>query len=84
VPCTRLFDQQSKAYQQEVLGTKLRVSIEAGHPLGWRSYVGDEGLALGIETFGESAPIGRLYDHFGLTSEKISERIIKHLEKGQA
>ena len=79
VPCTRLFDQQSKAYQQEVLGTKLRVSIEAGHPLGWRSYVGDHGLALGIETFGESAPINKLYDHFGLTSEKISEKIIKHL-----
>lgn len=84
MPCTRLFDQQPKAYQQAVLGQGLRVALEAGHPLGWRTYVGDRGLTLGIETFGESAPIHKLYDHFGLTAEKISKKIIHHLEKGQA
>ncbi|MFN7662388.1 MAG: transketolase [Alphaproteobacteria bacterium] len=84
MPCTRLFDQQPKAYQQAVLGQGLRVALEAGHPLGWRTYVGEQGLTLGIETFGESAPIHKLYDHFGLTAEKISKKIIHHLEKGQA
>lgn len=84
MPCTRLFDQQSKAYRQEVLGKGLRVSIEAGHPLGWRTYVGDKGLTLGIETFGESAPIAKLYEHFELTPTAISQKITQHLEKGQA
>ena len=82
MPCTRLFDLQPAAYKESVLGKKgMRVSIEAGHPLGWRSYVGDQGLTFGIETFGESAPAAQVYEHFGLTSAVISEKIRRHLEK---
>lgn len=81
MPCTRLFDLQPAAYREAVLGNVVRVSIEAGHPLGWGSYVGDQGLSFGIETFGESAPAPKIYEHFGLTSQTMREKIIQHLEK---
>jgi transketolase len=83
LPCTRLFDEQPEVYKEAVLGNGLRVSIEAGHPWGWRSYVGDRGLTIGIDTFGESAPAAKVYEHFGLTSKAISEKIIQHLAKGR-
>lgn len=81
MPCTRLFDAQSEEYRRSVLGDGLRVSIEAGHPLGWRSYVGERGLTFGIETFGESAPAAKVYEHFGLTPQAIKDKIIHHLQK---
>ena len=83
MPCTRLFDNQSAAYKEKTLGSCVRISIEAGHTMGWRPYVGDKGLSIGIDTFGESAPAPKLYEHFGLTSESMSQKIIQHL-KGEA
>lgn len=81
MPCTALFDQQSSQYKEGVLGRGLKVSIEAGHPLGWRSYVGEKGLTFGIETFGESAPAPKVYEHFGLTPKAIAEKVLHQLEK---
>ena len=52
----------------------LKVSIEAGVTLGWQKDVGD-GLTVGIDSFGASAPAPVLYDHFGLTADKILPRI---------
>jgi len=73
LPCTSVFDRQDRAWQAQVLppGTP-RVAIEAGHPDFWRKYVGLEGEVLGIASFGESAPAGKLYAHFGLTAEAIA------------
>ena len=72
MPCTNLFDRQDQAYKDSVLpkGTK-RVAIEAGVTDFWRKYVGLEGAVVGIDTFGESAPAGDLFKHFGFTVENV-------------
>ena len=80
--CWELFDEQSEKYRQSVLGvdSALRVSIEAGVTLGWEHYTGINGLNIGIDSFGESAPGGEVADHFGIIPEKIADRIHKHLK----
>ena len=75
MPCWELFDEQDKAYRAELLPAGvLKVSIEAGVTLGWQKYIGD-GLAIGIDRFGASAPADQLYDYFGLTADKIVPQI---------
>ena len=75
MPCWELFDEQAVAYRADLLPTGvLKVSIEAGVTLGWQKYICD-GLAIGIDRFGASAPADQLYDHFGLTAEKIVPQI---------
>jgi transketolase len=73
LPCWELFDAQDAAYQEEVLpGTvRARVAIEAGATLGWERYVGDDGVAIGLDRFGASAPAGVLYEELGLTAENV-------------
>jgi transketolase len=79
MPSWERFDAQSDSYKAEVLPAgPLRVSIEAGTSMGWERYVGD-GLRIGIDGFGASAPIEALYDHFGLTPDKITPQIIARL-----
>jgi len=80
--CWKLFDEQSEDYHQKVLGPQsaLRVSIEAGITTGWEHYTGLNGLNIGIDTFGESAPGNEVADHFGLIPEKIADRIRNHLK----
>ena len=72
MPSTNVFDRQDQAYRDSVLipGVK-RVAVEAGHPDFWRKYVGLEGAVVGIATFGESAPGGALFKHFGFTVENV-------------
>ena len=72
MPCTSVFDRQDEAYKASVLpkGVK-RVAIEAGVTDFWRKYVGLEGAVVGINTFGESAPAGDLFKHFGFTVENV-------------
>ena len=72
MPSTFVFDKQDAAYKNEVLpkGTP-RVAIEAGVTDYWRKYVGLEGAVIGIDTFGESAPAGVLYKHFGITADAV-------------
>ena len=53
---------------------RARVSVEAAATFGWHRWVGDLGEAIGMETFGASAPAGALYKHFGFTSERVAER----------
>ena len=75
VPCQDLFDSQSKSYKQKILGeTKFKISIEAASTDCWRKYIGTEGLAFGIDTFGKSAPYKEIYKYFGLTAENISKK----------
>ncbi|NOU02797.1 MAG: transketolase [Novosphingobium sp.] len=75
MPCWELFDAQDAAYRAEVLPAGvLKVSVEAGVTLGWQKYVGD-GLTIGIDSFGASAPADQLYDYFGLTADKIVPQI---------
>jgi len=81
IGCWEIFDEQSEEYRQSVLGSDsaLRVSIEAGITTGWEHYTGLNGLNIGINTFGESAPGGDVADHFGITPEKAADCIRKHL-----
>ena len=75
MPCHELFDLQSKLYKRKILGeTKFKVSIEAASTDCWKKYVGTDGLAFGIDTFGKSAPYKVIYKHFGLTAENISKK----------
>ncbi len=79
MPSWERFDAQDAAYKAEVLPAgQLRVSIEAGTTMGWERYVGD-GLRIGIDGFGASGPIDALYEHFGLTVDKITPQIMANL-----
>ncbi|WP_394781196.1 transketolase [Undibacterium sp.] len=72
MPCTDVFDRQDAAYKAAVLGKGLpRIAIEAGVTATWHKYVGLEGAVVGIDTFGESAPAGVLFKHFGFTVDNV-------------
>ncbi len=76
MPSTNVFDRQSVAYQAEVLGTLPIVAVEAGLMDGWYKYMvqaGVTGSVVGMRTFGESAPAGDLFKHFGITADKVVE-----------
>lgn len=74
MPCVEWFRQQSAAYQESVLPSsiKARVSIEAGLSTMWREFVGDNGIAIGIDHFGASADYKTLYKEFGITTEAVT------------
>jgi transketolase len=81
MPSLRHFEAQPLAYRREVLGgDALKVSIEAGITRGWESIVGPDGLSLGIERFGFSAPYPALYEHFGLTGPKVADKVLTRLK----
>jgi transketolase len=72
MPSTNVFDRQDQAYKDNVLLPNVkRVAIEAGVTDFWRKYVGLEGGVVGIDTFGESAPGGVLFEHFGFTPDNV-------------
>ena len=76
MPCTELFDAQDDAYKADVLPRDaLIVSIEAGSTLGWERYTGRDGINIGMETFGGSAPASDLFAHFGFTADAIVPQI---------
>jgi transketolase len=72
-PCLEWFDEQSAAYREEVLPTKVqaRVSVEAGLALGWSKYVGPFGKSVSIEHYGASADYQTLFREFGMTTEAV-------------
>ena len=75
MPCMELFDAQDAAYQADILpADALLVSIEAGVTWGWQKYVRD-GLTIGIDSFGASAPAEVLFPHFGFSVEAIVPKI---------
>ena len=72
MPSTDVFDRQDAAYKASVLTKGVpRVAIEAGVSAFWYKYVGLEGAVVGIDTFGESAPAGVLFKHFGFTVDNV-------------
>jgi len=75
MPSWYLFDQQDAAYRESVLpaAIKARVSIEAGATTGWYKYVGDHGLAYGLDHFGTSAPAPAIEKEYGFTPEHIAD-----------
>ena len=82
MPCMELFELQSKSYKNKILEeTKFKISIEAGSSDCWKKYVGDNGIAFGIDEFGKSAPYKDIYKYFGLESTNIKNITKKLLNK---
>ncbi|WP_296678207.1 transketolase [Novosphingobium sp.] len=76
MPCWELFEAQDEAYQDSLIPAGiLAVSIEAGTTFGWHKWIGRDGLAIGIDRFGASAPAEKLFSYFGLTTEAIVPQI---------
>jgi transketolase len=73
MPCFELFDAQDEAYRESVLPSHVhaRVSVEAGVTFGWQRYIGDNGVAVGIDRFGASAPAPDLFEFFGFTVDHV-------------
>jgi transketolase len=75
MPATDLFDSQDQDYRDSVLppACRQRISVEAGVTDYWRKYVGLDGMVLGVDNFGESAPANDVFEHFSLTATKLEE-----------
>lgn len=83
MPSTNLFDKQDAAYRDSVLppGVTKRVSVEAGATFGWHKYVGLDGIAIGIDHYGASAPGERIFKEFGFTVENVTSKALALLGK---
>jgi transketolase len=77
MPSTDVFDAQDESYRESVLpaNVRARVAVEAGTSDYWAKYVGLDGKIIGMSTFGESAPAGELFKHFGFTVENVVEAV---------
>ncbi|HBK55385.1 MAG TPA: transketolase [Xanthomonadales bacterium] len=76
MPCLDVFERQPIEWREAVLPSwcRARVAIEAGVTAAWYRYVGLDGAVIGLDRFGASAPANVLFEHFGLTAERIAER----------
>ena len=72
MPSWTRFAEQGAEYRRGVLGTGLRIGIEAGCSLGWERWLGDDGVFIGMNGFGASAPAPHLYEHFGITEQSVA------------
>ncbi|MEQ8247235.1 MAG: transketolase [Alphaproteobacteria bacterium] len=80
VPSWELFRQQPAAYRRAVLGQgTLRVAVEAGVRMGWDEFIGENGIFVGMASFGESAPAEALYEHFEISADAIVKRVTDQL-----
>jgi len=84
-PCLEWFEENDAAYKESVLpsSVRARVSIEAGVTQGWREYIGDSGVAVGLNHFGASAAAGTLFKEFGFTAEAVADAAKESIEKAK-
>ena len=82
LPSWEIFDEQPKAYRDDVIPPAIsaRIAIEAGVAFGWRAYVGDRGVIVGLDHFGASAPAAVLFEQFGFTAEAVVSRALALVE----
>jgi transketolase len=74
--CWSLFEEQDKSYQDHLLNNNsIKVGVEAAIRLGWDRYIGRDGIFIGMDGFGASAPIADLYQYFGITVDRIIQEI---------
>ncbi|MDO9710640.1 transketolase [Paracraurococcus lichenis] len=79
LPCWELFAAQDASYRDAVLGSALRVGVEAAIGFGWERWLGPDGLFIGMSGFGASAPAEELFRHFGITPEAVAAAVKKRL-----
>ncbi len=81
MPCVEWFDQQPKAYQDEVLPPNIaaRVAVEAGATFGWYRFVGTKGEVVGLDHFGASASASVLFEEFGITPAAVVAAAVKSI-----
>ncbi len=85
VPCLDVFERQDAAYRSEVIPRRLpRLAVEAGSTGLWWKHVGENGDVVGLDRFGESAPAGDLFRHFGLVAEMVAARAAQLLSAAPA
>jgi transketolase len=73
MPCWELFDEQDQKYKASVIppSVKARVGVEAAVEQGWHKYIGDNGVFIGMSSFGASAPAKTCFEKFGITAENV-------------
>jgi len=82
VPCFELFEEQTPAYQQALIGdAPVKIAVEAAISLGWERFIGEDGVFIGMKGFGASGRIEDLYKHFGITAEAVVEAAEAKLQK---
>jgi transketolase len=74
MPCMDTFARADEAYRERVLPASCtaRIAVEAASPFGWDRWIGPDGRFVGMETFGESGPAKDVYEHFGITAERVA------------
>jgi transketolase len=85
MPSWELFEKQDQAYKDSVLPPKVRarVAVEAGIELGWHKYIGDNGIFIGMSSFGASAPGKVCFEKFGITAEAVADAAKKSIAKSK-
>jgi len=75
MPSWEIFEKQDRSYRDELLpsAVRARVSVEAGSRIGWERHIGLDGISVGMDGFGISAPSGELFEHFGITAAAVAE-----------
>jgi transketolase len=75
MPCMESFTDADAAYREQVLPDRCRarVAVEAAGPLGWDKWIGEDGAFVGMHSFGESGPYKDVYEHFGITAQRVAE-----------
>ena len=81
MPSFELFRRQSAAYRAGVLGAVPRVAIEAAVGQGWHEWLREKDRFIGMNSFGASAPAGKLYAHFGITAEAAAKAVVELVGK---
>ena len=83
MPCWEIFEKQSEDYKNSLIPKRgsMKISIEAGITMGWDKYIGSNGLSIGLDHYGASAPGKDLAEEFGFTATKVEAKIREHLKK---
>jgi transketolase len=82
VPCFELLLAAPDAEREAIIGNApVKVAVEAGIRQGWDAIIGSEGTFVGLSGFGASGPFKQLYQHFGITPEKVAEAALARLKK---
>jgi transketolase len=85
LPSFELFSRQDAAYRDKVLppSIKKRVTVEAGSTFGWHKWAGDEGITIGIDRYGASAPGAEVLEHFGFTVEHVTAAALRLMGRAE-